>query len=606
MTNINIGSMLKVGTIIHGVYRIERYLSSGGFGNTYVASNIEFDEIVAIKEFFMKGVTQRDANSTTVSVGVPENIPQFEEQKEKFKKEARRLRKLKNNHIVRVHDLFEENGTAYYVMDYIDGESLAERLIRTKEPFTENDVRTILLQVLDALEEVHHNNIWHLDLKPGNIMLDKSDHVYLIDFGASKQLHASGGMTTSTALCYTPGYAPNEQMGQMFDRFGPWTDIYALGATVYNLLTNKKPPMPIDIEEDGKDAFVLHGNVSTQMHEMVIWMMTPQRKKRPQNVDEIKETLNKIDIIEDKETPNSSTTYEETILFDEGLKEDNDIIEDENDGKEIRDEAVPLVKASRDEEVSREEDAKGIIETKEEEKNNDTIPPVLITNPVINNLLSNMVEIKGGSFKMGASHPRNSDSYPDEKPVHLVTLSSFSIGRFEVTQEEWKSVMGNNPSKFKGNNLPVEQVSWEDCQAFIKKLNAMTGKKFRLPTEAEWEFAARGGSTNIGQSYSGDGVISEVAWYNDNSGKQPHDVGTKSPNSLGLYDMSGNVWEWCNDWYAQYNSTPQNNPHGPISGTERVRRGGSWRSIARFCRVAYRFSFSPGMREDNVGFRLAL
>jgi serine/threonine protein kinase len=274
-------------TLQGGKYRIERVLGQGGFGNTYVGYNTEFEETVAIKEFFMKGVTERDETTSVVSVSNADNVQQFEEQREKFKKEARRLRKLKNEHIVKVHDLFEENGTAYYVMDFIDGESLAEKMKKTGQPFSEAEVRSILSQILEALKEVHQNEIWHLDLKPGNIMIDKSDNAYLIDFGASKQLRANGSMTTSTALCYTPGYAPNEQIGQMYDRFGPWTDIYALGATAYNLLTNKKPPMAIDIEEDEDDAFEFPTSVSENMRKLVVWMMQPKRKARPQNVDEI-------------------------------------------------------------------------------------------------------------------------------------------------------------------------------------------------------------------------------------------------------------------------------------------------------------------------------
>lgn len=274
-------------TLQSGKYRIERVLGQGGFGNTYMGYNTEFEETVAIKEFFMKGVTERDEMTSVVSVSNADNVQQFEEQREKFKKEARRLRKLKNEHIVKVHDLFEENGTAYYVMDYIDGESLAEKMKKTDQQFTEVEVKSILSQVLEALKEVHQNEIWHLDLKPGNIMIDKSGNAYLIDFGASKQLRANGSMTTSTALCYTPGYAPNEQIGQMYDRFGPWTDIYALGATVYNLLTNKKPPMAIDIEEDEEDAFEFPTTVSDEMRKLVVWMMQPKRKARPQNVDEI-------------------------------------------------------------------------------------------------------------------------------------------------------------------------------------------------------------------------------------------------------------------------------------------------------------------------------
>ena len=243
--------MLKIGTLLRGIYRIDSYLSSGGFGNTYVATNIEFDERVAIKEFFMKGVTQREDNQTTVSVSNSENTNSFLEQKEKFKKEARRIRQLKNEHIVAVHDLFEENGTAYYVMDYVDGENLAERLKRTGKPMTEQEVRELLPQILNALKSVHDAGIWHLDLKPANIMVDKSGHIKLIDFGASKQLNAQkGGATTSTAISYTNGYAPREQMEQNYDKFGPWTDIYALGATLYTLLTNKRPPLPTDIDDD--------------------------------------------------------------------------------------------------------------------------------------------------------------------------------------------------------------------------------------------------------------------------------------------------------------------------------------------------------------------
>ena len=274
-------------TLQGGKYRIERVLGQGGFGITYVGYNTEFEETVAIKEFFIKGVTQRDNNQTSISVSNDENTSSFLEQKEKFKKEARRLRKLKNEHIVKVHDLFEENGTAYYVMDYIDGESLAERLKRTGKPMSEQDVKKLLPQILDALKEVHKNEMWHLDLKPGNIMVDKQRNAYLIDFGASKQIRANGSMTTSTALCYTPGYAPNEQIGQMYDRFGTWTDIYALGATIYNLLTNKKPPMAIDIEEDEEDAFDFPNTVSDGMRKLVVWMMQPKRKARPQSVDEI-------------------------------------------------------------------------------------------------------------------------------------------------------------------------------------------------------------------------------------------------------------------------------------------------------------------------------
>lgn len=287
---INNKSMLKVGTILHGTYRIDNYLSSGGFGNTYVATNIEFDERVAIKEFFMKGVTQREDNQTTVSVSNSENTSSFLAQKEKFKKEARRIRQLKNEYIVAVHDLFEENGTAYYVMDYVDGENLAERLKRTNRPMTESEVNLILPEILDALEAVHNAGIWHLDLKPANIMLEKGGNIKLIDFGASKQLNTQkGGATTSTAISYTNGYAPREQMEQNYDKFGPWTDIYALGATLYNLLTNKRPPLPTDIDDDMSEdkhlALPMPADISDAMKKLVLWMMKTDRIQRPKSID---------------------------------------------------------------------------------------------------------------------------------------------------------------------------------------------------------------------------------------------------------------------------------------------------------------------------------
>lgn len=289
--SINNNSMLPVGSILKGIYRINSYLSSGGFGNTYVATNIEFEEVVAIKEFFIKGVTQRDANNTTVSVSNAENEDFFLEQMQKFKKEARRLRKLKNTHIVTVHALFEENGTAYYVMDYIDGENLSEKLKRQQKPLPEAEVMKYLPQILDALACVHQEGLWHLDLKPANIMVDRQGNITLIDFGASKQRSAIGGATTSTAVCYTNGFAPREQMEQNMEKIGPWTDLYALGATLYNLLSNKKPPLPSDIDEDNSVdkhlALPLPANVSDATKILVHHLMTTNRFSRPQSVEEI-------------------------------------------------------------------------------------------------------------------------------------------------------------------------------------------------------------------------------------------------------------------------------------------------------------------------------
>ena len=218
-----------------------------------------------------------------------------------------------------------------------------------------------------------------------------------------------------------------------------------------------------------------------------------------------------------------------------------------------------------------------------------------------------MKAVQGGTFTMGSSDD-DAGALAGEKPAHSVTVSSFWIGQTEVTQALWQAVMGKNPSNFKGNTLPVEMVSWDDCQDFIKELNTKTGKKFRLPTEAEWEYAARGGNKSKGYKYSGGNDLGKVAWYIDNSSSKTHDVGTKAANELGIYDMSGNVWEWCSDRYSDsyYSSSPASNPQGPNTGSYRVGRGGSWALYVGNCRVANRYSFGPDRRSDAIGLRLVL
>ena len=229
-----------------------------------------------------------------------------------------------------------------------------------------------------------------------------------------------------------------------------------------------------------------------------------------------------------------------------------------------------------------------------------------ITIPVKNGISIEMVKVEAGSFNMGAT-PEMQVPYEVEKPVHRVTLTNnYYIGKYEVTQALWQAVMGSNPSYFKGDDLPVEQVSWNDCQDFISKLNAMTGKRFRLPSEAEWEYAARGGKKSRGYQYSGSNTLGDVAWYEGNSGSKTHAVGTKQPNELGIYDMTGNVYEWCQDWYGSYSSSPQTNPIGAVSGSSRVDRGGSWFFTAKHCRSSYRFNLTPGYRLNFLGLRLVL
>ena len=559
--NINTPSLLPVGTILHGTYRIESYLSSGGFGNTYVVTNVQFGETRAIKEFYLKGICQREGDSTMVSVSNSENTISFNQQCEKFKKEARRLRGLDNPHIVKVYDLFEENGTAYYVMDYVDGENLSTRLARTNTPLAEKTVLNYLNQILDGLQAIHNSGMLHLDIKPANIMVDKNDVVKLIDFGASKQQTSTDGVTTTTGVYYTNGYAPIEQIAQSYDKFGPWTDFYALGATLYKLLTNQNPPSLSDIREDSNDdkhTALAMPQVSKKTKQLVVWMMDDNRLVRPQSVKDIRVFLSsEANVSVDnkpatKKAKRSIAKIVQTIcwsLF-----------------------ATVTVLSSAYYGYSK-----------------------FRQHMLINQLVDNMVEVKGGT-------------------LNGISFNTFYIGKFEVTNEEFHAVMDDRGVDYfiraqMGLRLEtwasIKESTKENCKLhhpmiigrknvteFIKQLNKKTGRNFRLPTDREWEIAAKGGINSQGNRYAGSDDINRIAWCDDGvSLSHTREVGKKYPNELGLYDMTGNVDELCD------------NVVGDAATDRWSVRGGCARDMPADCLISKR---KPLGSDCFVGFRLVL
>ncbi len=636
----NSGIMLPIGLVLRERYRIEEYLASGGFGNTYRVHDVHLDEDFALKEFFCRTINSRNRSTQYVTVSNPGNMADFQSLHKKFRKEALRIRRLGGEHIVKVYDLFEEFGTSYYVMDFIDGDSL-QTLVKQRGPLPEGEVRGYLDQMLDGLDEIHRESIWHLDIKPGNMMLDKKGRLRLIDFGASKLVDlSSGAMTSSMAMAYTPGYAPIEQTEQKIEAIGAHTDLYAIGATLYNLLTGERPPSTVDLISQGDSAFNYPPTVSQHMRKLVSWLMQVRGENRPQNVAQVRDFFATKDFTPAAavETPADDVTVASTTATEPSeVSEPTDVSEPRPQPAAVMTEPEPLPseqsKSSKKGLYIGGAIAAAVIvliavlfanrnpsnqaaETvnSEQEPQPELVKVAGAQTFTANGVSFTMVPVEGGTFTMGATAEQGNDAWYGELPTHQVTLSSFSIGQTEVTQALWQAVMGSNPSEFNGDlQRPVEKVSWYDCQEFITKLNQMTGQNFRLPTEAEWEYAARGGNKSQGYKYSGSNTIGDVAWYglnvdgsNGNSGETTHVVGTKAPNELGLYDMSGNVWEWCQDCYGDYSSSAQTAPTGPSEGSIRVYRGGSWVDDARYCRVSRRYSGPPTNRGLDLGLRLAL
>ena len=609
-------------TLQNGKYEIQRVLGQGGFGVTYLALQQGLNRIVAIKEFFMENFCVRNADTHHVTIATEGSRELVERYRNKFLKEARNIAKLEHPNIVSIIDVFEENSTAYYVMKYAQNGSLDGK-VKREGHLSEAEATRYILKIANALRFVHQHKMTHLDVKPANILLSDNDEPWLIDFGLSKQYDAkTGEQTSSTPLGYSPGYAPIEQyMAGGAGTFSPESDIYSLGATFYKLLTGATPPDASTVANEGLPVQELKAKgVSQKTIYAIFQAMEHLRKDRLHDMDSFISLLEEGPVQGPSEQPAiqppSQPYTVQTIISGETAPaagvQDKDL--------------CSLVDAVDSEEMGKIDQEQQLVHEAKKKRIRNLL--IVMTTMVVcvaivallymcrgytidtktfdvNGVSFTMIHVEGGTFTMGATSEMT-EPHSWEKPTHQVTLSSYYIGETEVTQALWEAVMGSNPSYVKGDNRPVEYVSWHDCQTFINRLNSLTGKRFRLPTEAEWEFAARGGNKSCGYQYSGSDELSDVAWYKHNCGECTHPVKTKLPNELGIYDMTGNVWEWCSDWDGPYSAANQTNPDGPSRGTRRVNRGGGWRTAADRSRIAYRGNDLPETNEIGLGLRLAL
>jgi formylglycine-generating enzyme required for sulfatase activity/predicted Ser/Thr protein kinase len=569
---------------LHGKYTIIEVLGKGGFGITYLAMHDSLNKKVAIKELFMSTPTKYCTRNETDGRTVNPHFGDFEVFKAKFLMEAKTLAKFAGKKgIVQISDTFEENNTSYFVMDYIDGKSLS-MLVATQGTLSEKQTIEYGLQILYALKEVHKEGILHRDLKPDNLIITASDNqIVLIDFGIARE-YTEDETQTQTAML-TVGYAPPEQK-LLQARRGAYTDLYSVGAILYYCLTGQRPQTTDEIAMDGYvSAKDKNPAISEAMNALIDKAITKPTTGRFQSCEEMIAALKNL---HSNAKPTEATAIHETVIEATVETPKKSFVENIYIAVSI---PVLLVLGLE------------LWQPWAKKAETDIQTSTTTETPTFN---YEMVYVEGGSYQMGYDPNRDSEDkeYMDAaKPLHTVSVGSFYIGKYEVTQAQWREIMGDNPSEFKNcDNCPVENVSWIEIQNFLEKLNEKyppaNGKgAYRLPTEEEWEYAARGGNKSKGYKYAGSNSIGEVAWYNGNSNYQTHPVGQKSPNELGIYDMTGNAWEWTDSGWSDNYEKNRTSEYG-------VFRGGSWYRFDFDCRVAYRTGTYTTGKSYTIGFRL--
>ncbi len=649
----------------NGKYRILKVLGQGGFGITYLVHHTVLKGDMAIKELFLSSASQFYCTRTSDNTVLPQfDTDEFEKFKQKFNEEARTLFTLKGiEGVVQVIETFEENGTSYFIMEFIKGKSLS-KLIKENGILSEQQAIEYILQILETMQQVHEKGILHRDIKPDNILIDENNKPVIVDFGIAREYDQDVTKTHTTFR--TPGYYAPEQASSRAKR-GAYTDIYSIGATLYYMLTGTKPE-----SIDDRHMFELtnpseyNSELSQQLNDIIVKSLNLKPSERYQYCYEMLEAIKNInpeEKVEKEKKEKEEKEKEEKEKKEKEKKEKEEkkeyVVNEVTTVKEVITEQA-YVKEQKDTLVETSDTKKGTLVDKPDITNKNKVEKFKsnvkkqqakpVNKPKHNNAKSTsprlklymgiaavisvmavvlffilsdkpskpskpskssnpskpkypkMVFIKGGTFQMGGN------KYSDEKPIHRVRVSDFYIGKYEVTFAQYDAFCeATNRKKpddegWGRGSRPVINVNWNDAVAYCKWLSQKTGYEYRLPTEAEWEYAAGGGNTH--QEWAGTNSSSSLgsfAWYGTNNNGKTHPVGGKQPNKLGLYDMSGNVWEWCSDYYI---NSPSSNPQGLKSGSFRVYRGGSWHDFATYCRVAFRFSSTPTFRDGVLGFRV--
>ena len=622
-------------------YVIGRVLGHGSFGITYLAYDRSLKVKVAIKEYFPAEYATRNPQDMSVVPYPGQKGELFLSGKRKFIAEAQLLSSLRSPYIIRIRHFFEEGNTAYFVMEYLEGQTLREYLAGRGGRISFEQQRPVLMALLDALEEVHSHNSYHRDIKPDNIYMTLQELPILLDFGSARQQTQH---QTATFSLLTPGFAPIEQYSTHGIQ-GPWTDIYGVASTVYYALTGEIPPYPQDRLTGDEELIPPSKRGAKLRPEDESWLLKGLEIRwndRPSSVAEWRRLLPPPPRKKETSANPYSSADENFVRFailpklaNRFLtpKDEADIYEGaafldisrERTG-ELIERALQMtgsVRRDPEREMAEAEARRQKLEARMRVKAKSD-PPNLTFSEVFQpkalidadrplpERLTNSIGMEFGlitPFTQGSGF-RIPRPFVMGNPAsrYSVTLTrQYYLQRFPVTHAHWRMVMGQNPSSFQGDErLPVEQVSWDDVQEFLRRLNLLREGIFRLPTEAEWEFACRGnqgGGYFFGENAS---QLGDYAWYTANSEGRTHPVGTRQANPFGLFDLYGNVWEWCQDFFAPYPGGHALEPKGPESGKTRALRGGSWMTDADRCQTFVRWHQPPDTRSFQIGFRLLL